>query len=81
MYHPDAAPKRKLLWVGRDGKSIQEAAPADGKRALVGRTDAFDSKNDLWLLDLARGVMTKWTVDGTETGFAAWSGVGVLVMV
>jgi Tol biopolymer transport system component len=83
MYRADAAAKRKLLWVGRDGKEIQEAAPEDtytsvrlspdGERALVGRADPSDLKNDLWLLDLGRGVMTKLTVDGRENGFAVWS--------
>jgi Tol biopolymer transport system component len=83
VYHTGAAAKRKLLWIGRDGKQIQEAAPEDeytslrlspdSKRALVGRRDASDGKIDLWLLDLGRAVMTRLTVDGRETGFAVWS--------
>jgi len=82
-YHTVAVAKRKLLWVGRDGKEIQEAAEEDaygrirlspdGKRAIVARTDASDGKADLWLLDLGRGVRTRLTVDGRETGFAVWS--------
>ena len=82
-YHADAAVKRKMLWMGRDGKPIQEAAEEDeyssvrlspdGKRAIVGRIEASDRKNDLWLLDLGRGVMTRLTADGRETGFAVWS--------
>src|SRR5260370_21120439 len=70
--------------MGRDGKEIQEAAEEDaytrilrlspdGKRAIVGRTDAYDGKNDEWLLDLRRGVTTRLTTDGRETGFAVWS--------
>ena len=69
--------------MNRDGKQIQEAAEEDaytsvrlspdGKRAIVGRTGASDRKIDLWLLDLGRGVMTRMTVDGSETGFAVWS--------
>jgi Tol biopolymer transport system component len=72
-----------MLWMGRDGKEIQEAAEEDeytsvrlspdGKKALVGRTEVSDRKNDLWVLDLGRGVMTRLTADGRETGFAVWS--------
>jgi len=82
-YHVDAAVKRKMLWMGRDGKEIREAAEEDeytsvrlspdGKRAIVGRIEASDRKNDLWLLDLARGVMTRLTADGKATAFAVWS--------
>jgi len=82
-YHTDAIAKRKILWVGRDGREIQEAAEEDaytrirllpdGKRAMVSRTDVSDGKVDLWLLDLGRGVRTRLTVDGRETGFAVWS--------
>src|SRR5260370_42107400 len=70
--------------MGRDGKEIQEAAEEDaytrilrlspdGKRAIVGRTDASDGKNDEWLLDLRRGVTTRLTTDRRETRFAVWS--------
>jgi Tol biopolymer transport system component len=82
-YHADAAVKRKILWTGRDGKPIQEVAEEDeymsvrlspdGKRAIVGRIEGSRRKNDLWVLDLGRGVMTRLTDDGGETDFAVWS--------
>jgi serine/threonine protein kinase len=82
-YRADSPSKRQLLWVGRDGKEIGEAAEEDeytsvrlspdGRKALVGRVDAVDRKNNLWLLDFSSGVMTKLTIDGKQSGFAVWS--------
>ncbi len=82
-YHAEAAVKRRIVSVGRDGKEIRQFGEEDeytsvrispdGKSAIVGRIDPSNRKNDLWLLDFARGVMTRLTSDGRETGFAVWS--------
>ncbi|MGA7235927.1 MAG: protein kinase [Bryobacteraceae bacterium] len=82
-YHADAAAKRRIVWVGRDGKEIRQVSEEDeytsvrispdGQSAIVGRIDPSDRKNDLWLLDFPRSAMTRLTSDGGETGFAVWS--------
>ncbi len=83
-YHTDAISSYRMLWMRRDGTEMQEAAAEDtfarflrlspdGKKAMVRQTDLSDRKSDLWLHDLVRRVMTRFTNDGKETGFAVWS--------
>src|SRR5262249_46229038 len=47
-----------------------ELAP-DGRRAAVAVTDAAGS--DIWLVDLARGLRSRFTFDAADETTAAWS--------
>jgi Tol biopolymer transport system component/DNA-binding winged helix-turn-helix (wHTH) protein len=74
--------KKKLVWIGRDGKRLGNAAPEDnygslrlspdGKRVALGRTDP-DGKPDTWLFEFGRGVFTRFTFDPKRAVQPVWS--------
>ena len=74
---------RQLTWLDRSGKSVgaigapdaavltdMELSP-DGKRVAVTRT--VNSNRDVWLIDAARGVPTRFTFDAATEIFPLWS--------
>jgi serine/threonine protein kinase/Tol biopolymer transport system component len=74
--------RQELLWVDRSGRPLGVAAPAadyhsvrlspDEKRiAFTGPGEA--SRDDVWVLDLVRGVPTKITSDPAADYLAEWS--------
>jgi eukaryotic-like serine/threonine-protein kinase len=72
-----------LVWFDREGKPQPlEGAPgfysglalsADGTRAALTKTDMQTSQTDIWLLDLAHGVPTRFTDDPTNDAYPVWS--------
>jgi eukaryotic-like serine/threonine-protein kinase len=72
----------KLVWIGRDGKRLESAGPEDsydslrfspeGKRVALGRHDQA-GYGDIWLLELGRGVFTRFTFDPRDDRDPAWS--------
>jgi serine/threonine protein kinase len=77
-----------IVWMDREGNTIEVVAePAtyqsirlspDGGTASISIEDTKTGAADLWLLDLDRGVKTRFTFssstdDGLDTGNAAWS--------
>ena len=77
----DAA--RQLMWVDRTGKAMDVAGEADasdlrfpelspdGRRVALDRV--VQGNRDLWLLDLARRVMTRLTFDAATDMMPVWS--------
>lgn len=77
--------KRPIVWIGRDGKQLGEAAPDDtfyslalapgAERMAVERGEAGSGRinQDIWLREFARGVMTRLTFDPGRDGFPVWS--------
>jgi dipeptidyl aminopeptidase/acylaminoacyl peptidase len=77
-YHSGSSRNSQLVWFDRGGKSIGTlgqpvdyyfgglALSPDGKRVAVDEMDQT-SKNDIWLLDVARGTHTRFTFDGQST--------------
>jgi serine/threonine protein kinase/Tol biopolymer transport system component len=73
----------KLAWVDRSGKEISTVAERglygdlklsqDGKRASVSAVDVQQQSRDLWLIDLARGLRTRFTFDPTDDISGVWS--------
>ena len=73
---------RQLTWLDRSGKSVGaigtpdaglkevELSP-DGKRVAVSRLVNGDV--DVWLIDAARGVSTRFTFDPASDGISLWS--------
>ena len=72
---------RQLTWLDRSGKSVgaigvpdsaglreAELSP-DGKRVAVNRT--VNGNTDIWLIDAARGVPTRFTFDAATDGLPA----------
>ncbi|PYR66299.1 MAG: hypothetical protein DMF88_16790 [Acidobacteria bacterium] len=73
----------QLVWFDRSGKPIGalgdqagygdlELAP-DGKRATVSLFDRTRRTRDIWLVDIARGLRTRFTFDSSEKRGSVWS--------
>ena len=72
---------RQLIWFDRSGKELGRAGPAgeyndivlspDEKRVAIQQVDGANT--DLWLLDLARGVTSRFTFDDTTDDDPVWS--------
>jgi serine/threonine protein kinase len=81
-----ADPVEQLTWFGRAGKTVARVGSADsfpfnlesfalspdGLRAAVLRTDVKTHRNDIWVVDLTRGLKSRVTVNGTS-GDPKWS--------
>jgi eukaryotic-like serine/threonine-protein kinase len=81
---------RQLTWLDRSGKSVgaigvpdvaslmgAELSP-DGKRVAVSRT--LNGNDDIWLIDVARGVPTRFTYDAALDHDPLWSPDGSRVV-
>jgi len=87
-----ASLKRSIVWIGQDGKQLGEAAAEDNfytlalapgaERIAVERGEAGSGRinRDVWLRDIARGVMTHLTFDPARDGYAVWSPDGKQVV-
>jgi len=82
-----AAPKGgvqgRLTWFDRQGKVVGTTGESglyrtltispDGKRIAVERTDPQTMNRDIWLLEVATGVTTRFTSDPGWDAFPIWS--------
>jgi Tol biopolymer transport system component/tRNA A-37 threonylcarbamoyl transferase component Bud32 len=76
-------PSGELTWFDRQGKRLSAAGepatysnPAlspDGKRLAVGRLDPATNTRDIWVLDLTRGVGSRFTFDKSDDLNPVWS--------
>ena len=73
-YHASAHPTQRLFWFDRTGKqagSVGELFDSsgtpkispDGRRALLPSSEPGNRAESVWILDLARGVTTRFTQD------------------
>jgi serine/threonine protein kinase/Tol biopolymer transport system component len=72
--------KRRLVWVNRNGSEQPLAAPAhayfaprlspDGRRVAVGITE---QDNQIWLFDLSRETLTRFTFEGNANLNPTWT--------
>jgi Tol biopolymer transport system component len=72
-----------LLWVDRTGKTISALGDRafytdlnlspDAQRAAVAVLDPATGNRDIWLVDIARGVRTRFTFDSANERRAVWS--------
>jgi len=74
------APPRTLVWVSRNGTEQPLPAPArsyanprlspDGRRVAV----TLETQEDqIWLYDLARGTLTRFTLEGASNDIPVWT--------
>jgi Tol biopolymer transport system component len=73
----------QLVWFDRSGKRIGALGDqagygdlelaSDGKRAAVSLFDQARRTRDIWLVDLARGLRTRFTFDPAEESASVWS--------
>jgi Tol biopolymer transport system component len=66
---------KSLGAVGSPGKFSELWLSPDGKRVTFGRADA-QQLPDIWQLDLARGMMTRFTFDAASEASPVWSADG-----
>ena len=82
-HRPGGGSRRQLSWVDRTGMQVgvigqpdenasahPELAP-DGQRVAVGRV--VQGNQDVWLIEVGRGVPSRFTFDGAIDGGALWS--------
>jgi Tol biopolymer transport system component len=73
----------QLTWYDRGGNSLGSVGPLaryagaclspDGKRLVMDLPDAQSSNIDIWLMDVARGLRTRFTFDGGIDISPIWS--------
>ena len=74
---------RQLTWFDRSGKALGVAAPPDstvtapelspdGSRVAIDRA-TIEGNRDVWLMDVTRGGLVRFTFDPTPDGFPVWS--------
>jgi eukaryotic-like serine/threonine-protein kinase len=82
-HRANAGSKRQLVWTDRTGKlagrigSVDDNAPANPELAPNGQrvavTRVAQGNNDVWLIDLARGVPNRFTFDLAVDSGPIWS--------
>jgi Tol biopolymer transport system component/predicted Ser/Thr protein kinase len=93
VYFPNPlGTRRQVVWISRDGKQLEEAAPVDayiglslapgaGRMAMVRAERAGSGRQDfdVWLREFSRGVMTRLTFDPADYITPVWSPDGKYV--
>jgi serine/threonine protein kinase len=83
VYQSGDAGKSQLVWFDRSGKQLGAPGPPgeylfptlspDEKRVAIGRTDPQTSTFDIWLVDLARGIPSRFTFGLASDVYPVWS--------
>jgi Tol biopolymer transport system component len=83
LYRTSPGSDRQSAWFDRSGKLIEAVSsldsssdldPAlspDGRRLAIGRT--VNGNKDIWLLELGRGILSRFTFDPATEGRPVWS--------
>jgi eukaryotic-like serine/threonine-protein kinase len=59
--------------VGEPGSYSYVAFSPDGKRVVASRYDLRSTSENLWMMDLARGISTRFTFDSQHDFYPVWS--------
>ena len=80
--------RRELVWVDRNGREERLGTPVadyayprlspDGKRIAL---DVFGPDRDIWMWDIERRIMERFTLDPTENSLPAWTRDGTKLVV
>ena len=86
----NAGQLRELVWMDRSGKRLGGAGPPgliitfalspDERRVAFARGTPAGDKTDLWLLDLVRGVPTRFTFRSGTSADGTWSPDGARIV-
>jgi Tol biopolymer transport system component len=84
------ASANRLVWVDRKGAELEQigdpgpysvAVPSpDAKSLLVGILDTRTNTDDLWIRDLERGTMSRFTFDPADEDAGVWSPDGTRII-
>jgi Periplasmic component of the Tol biopolymer transport system len=76
-------------WVDRQGKELERVGAAgyysepslspDGKRIAVDVADPKTNNADIWIMDLSRGTLSRFTFDNANVGVPCWSPDGTKI--
>ena len=82
-YSQAGGTQRRLVWMDRAGKTLDEVAPPssyanhalspDGRLLAVEMNDASGQSSDLWVQDLTRHISSRFTVDPANDIWPTWS--------
>jgi Tol biopolymer transport system component len=82
-YHAGPGNKTQLVWLDRAGRELGVLGPPayhfaprlspDGTRLAVDRYDQDSTTGDIWLMDLARSIASRFTFDPAEDTLPVWS--------
>jgi eukaryotic-like serine/threonine-protein kinase len=82
-YHAGAGTQTQLAWLDRAGRELgvigspaEHYAPRltpDGTRLAVERLDPDSTNSDIWLMDLARSIASRFTFDPADDTLSVWS--------
>jgi Tol biopolymer transport system component len=77
------APERQLVWFDRTGRELgtvgdrnpyrEPALSPDGRRVAVTVAGTRGASSDIWMIDLVRGVQSRFTFDEATETDALWS--------
>jgi WD40-like Beta Propeller Repeat len=80
----------RLTWFDREGHPLGTATDVgdyvnfrlspDGTRLAIGRVDPLTSTSDIWLLEVARGVLTRFTSHALSDTSPIWSPDGTRII-
>ncbi|MDQ3665222.1 MAG: protein kinase [Acidobacteriota bacterium] len=83
VYRSGSSETTQLIWFDREGKQLGTVGPAAGqttpwlspdeKRVAVGRVDPQGGSSDIWLIELTRGIPTRFTFDLANDAAPVWS--------
>jgi Tol biopolymer transport system component len=89
-YRAGADPKTQLAWFDRSGKQLGAAGPAgvyddpwlspDEKRVAIRRNDPQTGSDNIWLMDLASGSLTRFTFHSALDTAPVWSPDGTRIV-
>ncbi len=89
-YQPASGQGSQLLWLDRAGRQVGTVGePADfgdielspdGRQVAVTIIDPATSTRDIWLVDVARGVRTRFTFDRADDVAPIWSHDGTRIV-
>jgi Tol biopolymer transport system component len=71
---------KKLTALGEPGPHLRFRLSPDGSRLAKELLDEAHKSIDLWLVDLARGVRTRFTFDPASDAFPVWSPDGARIV-
>ena len=83
VYRSGSSDITQLIWFDREGKQLGTVGPTAGqttpwlspdeKRVAFGRVDLQGGSSDIWLIELARGIPTRFTFDAASDSAPVWS--------